>query len=176
MDYSLNSDAGSGISSANPDDSDFKANTTRLVMCDVINDSAEVSKRFIELDQFKLWQSLALRNHNLNIGNISMCLWKELEPSYNRDFGHLYLMAKEVYEVNRLCINIYDEVNRTVHPFIRFALMEDTAKVKKLLIAHMQREFFSEHQYDIVIEPGFCFTERHAVPPQDMLLGLTAGI
>ena len=47
----------------------------KLIRCHVSSAGGVPSARFIEFEVFKLWQYMMTTKHNLDITDISLCLW-----------------------------------------------------------------------------------------------------
>jgi hypothetical protein len=110
----------------------------KLVKCWMVNPSGEGRHRFVELENFRLWEYLVTTKHGMTIQDVSVCLWlSEPHFQYNRN---LFEHAGSVSEVDQVTIERYDPNYKFCNLIHRYGLSDETEDLVARLKAHIKAQ------------------------------------
>ncbi len=105
----------------------------KLVQCWLINPEGQGRYRFVELENFRLWEYLVTHKHGMLVKIVSVRLW--LPEIIFRRYENIYSHAGEAAAIDRVSIERYDPNFRFYNTIHRFCLAEET----QTLIHHLKR-------------------------------------
>lgn len=129
----------------------------KLIRCRVSSEKNPSSIRYIELENYKMWEFMVTTKHGLVVEtDLSLCLWVH-EEEYIRN-EDVYSRAGNVSPVNRLMIMINDESRGYYYSASRFVPSDETEKVKNILLSHTSGS--SDEFTDIEVIPGYTIEQK----------------
>ncbi len=123
-----------------------------LVRCEVENARGERSLRFVEHNQFRLWQYLMANKHNIVVTSAGMGLWLPEHEWQQR--AELFDRAGISEPVIRLHFEIFDPVTGLCDVVQRFIPQQDFQFVCDKLQAMLPEELRDTDQCVMTVEPG----------------------
>ena len=141
----------------------------KLIRCNVVNRYNEQSIRFIEFNNFKLWEYLMTNKHGIKIGNMSLCLW--ISDEEFKENESLYLRSGEVEPVNRVVLDLFNEEYGFSNAITRFVRDVETEQVIKILTSHIPPEIVDTDACQVDIYPGYSIIQK-ANAERSAILGL----
>ncbi len=130
----------------------------KLIRCKVSSEKNSSSIRYIELENYKMWEYMVSTKHGLIIEtDLSLCLWVH-EEEYLRN-EDVYSRAGNVSAVNRLMIMINDENHGYYYSASRFVASKETEMVKNILLSHKTNKNGDE-MTDIEVIPGYTVEQK----------------
>ena len=143
----------------------------KLIRCHVSSTGGVPSARFIEFEVFKLWQYMMTTKHNLDITDISLCLW--VNEAEFKQKEELYMRSGGIESVHRIAVSIFDSNNGFSHETNRYALDQDVNKVKGLLQSHIPDNLAADGSFEIEIYPGKLIERGKISGLNEIVLGLS---
>ncbi|MFK8067242.1 MAG: hypothetical protein AB8D52_03260 [Gammaproteobacteria bacterium] len=143
----------------------------KLIRCKVSSEKNPSSIRYIELENYKMWEYMVTTKHGLVVEtDLSLCLWVH-EEEYLRN-EDVYRRAGNVSSVNRLMIMINDESHGYYYSASRFVPSKETDMVKNILLSHKTNNEGDDDLTNIEVVPGYTIEQKeHA--EETMTLGIT---
>ncbi len=146
----------------------------KLIRCRVSSEKNPPSTRYIELENYKMWEYMVTTKHELTVDtDLSLCLWVH-EEEYLRN-SDVYSRAGVVSPVNRLLILINDESHGYYYSASRYVPLEETDKVKKILLSHTSRSQRDDEFTNIEAVPGYTIEQKSHTEEDPLVLGLQTG-
>ena len=146
----------------------------KLIRCRVSSQKNPPSTRYIELENYKMWEYMITTKHKLVVEDeLSLCLWvHEEEFMRNED---VYSRAGGVFPVNRLVILINDENHGYYYSASRYVPLNETEKVKKILYSHTSIDQQNNEFSNIEVIPGYTVEQKSFSEDEPLVLGLATG-
>ncbi len=146
----------------------------KLIRCRVSSKCNPPSTRYIELENYKMWEYMVTTKHGLIVEqDLSLCLWvHEEEFIRNED---IYSRAGSVSPVNRLLILINDEAHGYYYSASRFVPLKETEKVKEILLSHTSSTQRQDEYTNIEVIPGYTIEQKSHTEEEPLVLGLSTG-
>ncbi len=141
----------------------------KLIRCNVVNRYNEESIRFIEFNNFKLWEYLMTNKHGIKIGNMSLCLWISNEEFQENE--SLYLRSGEVEPVTRVVVDLFNEEYGFSNAITRFVRDTETEQVIKILTSHIPEDYVNTDICQVDTYAGYSIIQK-ANAERAALLGL----
>lgn len=146
----------------------------KLIRCRVSSDKNPPSTRYIELENYKMWEYMVTTKHGLVVEtDLSLCLWVH-EEEFLRN-SDVYSRAGVVSPVNRLLILINDENHGYYYSASRYVPLDETDKVKKILLSHTSSEQRDNEFTNIEAVPGYTIEQKSHTDEDPLVLGLATG-
>lgn len=146
----------------------------KLIRCRVSSKNTSQSVRYIELENYKMWEYMVTTKHGLVVDNdLSLCLWVH-EEEYIRN-EDVYSRAGSISPVNRLLILINDEKHGYYYSASRFVPSDETEKVRKILLSHTSPEQRDNEYTTIEVIPGYTIEQKSHADAEPLVLGLATG-
>lgn len=123
-----------------------------LVRCTVRNRAGESSVRFVEHNQFRLWQYLMANKHSIVVTSAGMGLW--LPQIEWQERAELFARAGESEIVMRLHFEIFDPLTGLCDIVQRFVPQPDFKFVADKLQAMLPQEVRDSDQCQMTVEQG----------------------
>lgn len=142
----------------------------KLIQCRVRNHQREETQRFVEFEQFRLWEYLMTHRHELTVSDPVLCLWLSEEDF--REQEALYVHAGRSTAVNRIVIDLFDREFGFTNTVIRYVAEEDTEKVLAILRDHIPADLLESDDCDFVVVPGRIVQNWQNIPDSNFLIGL----
>lgn len=110
----------------------------KLVKCWMINSNGEGRHRFVELENFRLWEFLVTTKHGMTVQDVSVCMWVP-EPHFvsNR---RLFEHAGTVNNVDQVTIQRYDPTYKFCNQIQRYCIADETEDLVARLKAHIKAQ------------------------------------
>jgi len=146
----------------------------KLIRCRVSSKTNPPSTRYIELENYKMWEYMVTTKHGLIVEtDLSLCLWVH-EEEYLRN-ADVYSRAGHLSPVNRLLILINDESHGYYYSASRYVPLEETDKVRKILLSHTSKEQRDNEYTNIEAVPGYTIEQKSHTEEDPLVLGLQTG-
>ena len=146
----------------------------KLIRCRVSSEKNPPSTRYIELENYKMWEYMVTTKHGLVVEtDLSLCLWVH-EEEFIRN-SDIYSRAGVVSPVNRLLILINDESHGYYYSASRYVPLDETDKVKKILLSHTSSEQRNNEFTNIEAVPGYTIEQKSHSDEDPLVLGLATG-
>lgn len=142
----------------------------KLIQCRVRNAKREESLRFVEFEQYRLWEYLMTHKHELTVSDPVLCLW--LSEDDFREQETLYRHAGQSTVVNRIVIDLFDRHFGFTNTVIRYVMEEDTEKVLGILREHVPADLVESDDCHFVVIPGRIVQNWQNIPDSNFLIGL----
>lgn len=123
-----------------------------LVRCEVTNQSGESSLRYVEHNQFRLWQYLMVNRHNIRVEKAGMALW--LPQGEWEQRAELFDRAGASEVVMRLHLEIFDAQTGLCDVVQRFIPEDDLDLVCAKLEAMLPHAEFEHERCIKTVEQG----------------------
>ena len=144
--------------------------TEKLIRCNVTTKNNEPSVRFIELNNFRLWEHLMISKHAASISDAMLCLWMNNEEYADNE--NIYSRAGNTEPVNRIVVDIFDEEYGFSNTVTRFVRAAETETVKKILKSHIPDIVSDSELSQIEVYEGHTVEQILHNPKRPMILGL----
>jgi hypothetical protein len=146
----------------------------KLIRCRVSSKSNAPSIRYIELENYKMWEYMVTTKHGLVVEeDLSLCLWVHQEEFLRNE--NVYSRSGVISPVNRLLIMINDEKHGYYYSASRFVPDNESEKVKAILLSHTTDRQREEDLTDIEVIPGYTIEQKTHAETVPLTLGLSAG-
>ena len=124
-----------------------------LAKCTAVNKKGEERPRYIDFEDFYLWEYFVTHKHGLRIEGESTCLW--LAVSHFGKNESVYRNSAEVEPVNRIIVAIYDDSLGFGTTTERFCPESDSSKLLEILNSHLSERAIREEAMESAIIPGY---------------------
>ena len=142
----------------------------KLIRCQVTNRYQETSTRFIELNDYKLWEYLMTTKHGLRVGEPHLCLW--VDAAEYQDNATVFDRAGEVEAVDRIVVDLFDAEYGFSQTITRYARATESDQVVGILRSHIPTELVTPESCQIEVINGQVVQQWHAKASRDLLTGL----
>lgn len=132
-----------------------------LVRCEVENADGEPSLRYVEHNQFRLWQYLMANRHNITVRKAGMALW--LPEREWQDHNELFERAGASEVVMRLHLEIFDPQTGLCDVVQRFVPEPDLALVSAKLTALLPDSDLEHERCIKTVEQGQSVVRQDSV-------------
>ncbi|HEX6550327.1 MAG TPA: hypothetical protein VF117_06610 [Gammaproteobacteria bacterium] len=144
----------------------------RLLRCRMQDATRHGGVRYVELEQFTLWEHFMRTRHVMKVRDVELCLWVE-KHEYARNpmvFEH----AGRIDAVHLIEVSVCDPHRHYSVDVRRFADASDVPFVADLLLRHACNSV-SDDACSVRITEGCCVRVDRISDRRDLLLGLTYG-
>ena len=148
----------------------MKEYSQKLLCCKVISKDQSKSERFVELEHYKLWSYMMFHKHGLKVRDLSLWLWVKEDEFEERK--EVYSRSPEVVSVNKLELLLFDENNGFSHTINRYAKIEETKNLEKILFSHLSPELVTSGNYELTVHKCNCLLSANK-NLEKMVLGLS---
>ncbi len=142
----------------------------KLIQCRVINTDHQESLRFVEFEQYRLWEYLMTHKHQMSVSDPVLCLWLS-EEDFQEQHA-LYEHSGTSAAVNRIVIDLFDRQFRFTNTVTRYVVDEDTDKVLSILREHVPTDLADSEDCNFVVVPGRIVQNWQNVPDSSPMIGL----
>ena len=146
------------------------SDTEKVIRCSVTNRYKELSIRFIEVNNFRLWEHLMSNRHDATIKDEKLCLWVNKKTFLANE--SVYSQAEDVEPVNRIIVDLYDEEYSFSNTIIRFVKASETEQVTNILRSHISKDHFEPEDCNIQTHEGFSIIQKQHMNKRPMIIGL----
>lgn len=147
------------------------AGRPRLLRCEVVNRSGDGSIRYVELEQFQLWQFMMRTRHGIEVRALQLGLWFDSLEYFQHAASFVHGGSAE--EVTRITVSVFNPLHHYILDIDRYAPSQDSATVKEILVSHLADADFDRENLDLVERPGVCVTRTLVDPAVELILGLS---
>ena len=144
----------------------------KLIRSRVTNTTGEESQRYVELENFRLWEYLMSTKHGHAVNDLFLCLWVS-EDEFQMD-DNFFTRAGESAEVNHIVVELFDEEYGFTNTIKRFVTKEDTDQVVDILTAHIPKHLFNSRTCQIDVFNGFAIEQWKHTTRRPLILGIEA--
>lgn len=137
-----------------------------LVRCEVENARGEHSLRYVEYNQFRLWQYLMANKHNIVVKKAGMGLWLPMREWESQ--AHLFERAGTIETVMRLHFEIFDPDTGLCDIVQRFVPQADFKLVADKLQAMLPAAVRESDQFVMTVEEGQSVVRDASVPLESL--------
>lgn len=124
-----------------------------LVRCEVTNNDAATSIRFVEQDHYRLWQYMMANKHDLIVQNAAPCLWlPETEYAAN---ATVFDKAGTCEAVTRLTFAVYDPASGLCNTMQRFVPIAETEQLSELLLRRVAPDVRTSDDFVMEQQRGY---------------------
>lgn len=143
----------------------------RLLRCDTVNRFHEPGVRFVELENYRLWEYMMRNRHGIEVRHLKLCLWLG-EATFMRNAGP-FSHAGDIEEVSRVQVSIFDEQHSYFFDVKRYVLAEEADKVQEIMLSRIPAEIRKRGDYEMELTPGLCVERNIERPALELVLGLS---
>jgi hypothetical protein len=144
----------------------------RLLRCRMRDTAEHGGVRYVELEQFTLWEHFMRARHHMQIQDMELCLW--LEKSEYASSAAVFEHAGRIDPVHRIEVTVYDAQYHYSVKVRRYADANDAPFVADLLLQHAQQD--PDHDdCSVRIVEGRCVRVGKVSDRRELLLGLSCG-
>jgi hypothetical protein len=143
----------------------------KLIRCQVKNLENNDSIRYIELENYKLWEQVMLHKHRFQIKHRSLGLWIDHTTFKSKEVFFSYI--GEIDEVTKLSLSIHDLKYGYCYRNNRFVLTKDLKFAREAIVNHISEEIRSSGDYEVEETLGHCIIKEENL--DNATLGLIRG-
>lgn len=143
----------------------------RLLRCEVLNSDGETSIRYVELEQFRLWEHMVRTRHEIEVQNVQLGLW--LPSSEFRGNPELFLHSGEVEDVSCIVIGWFNPRHHYTLDIVRYVPTSQCESVKRILLSHVSGEKRESQYFNLTEQHGVCVSREIEDPGVELILGLS---
>ena len=144
----------------------------KLIRSGVTNSQGIDTVRYVELENFRLWEYLMTTKHKLKVNDLFLCLWVS-EDEYDMD-DNFFSRAGEAAEVNHIVVEIFDEEYGFTNTTKRFVGADDTEQVMAILTSHIPKHLFNSRSCQIDVVKGYAIEQWKHTTKRPLILGIEA--
>ncbi len=144
--------------------------TEKLIRCNVATDNKKQTVRFIELNNFRLWEHLMISKHEASISDAMLCLWMNKDEFADNE--NIYSHAEKTEPVNRIVVELFDEEYGFSNTVTRFVRAPETESVIEILKSHIPDIVSDSELSQIQVYEGHTVEQILHNPKRPMILGL----
>lgn len=146
-----------------------ESTSQKLIRCMLISKNKTTSKRYVEVDHYKLWSYMMFHKHGMKIKDKALCLWVKEQEFLERQ--EIYSRFSDIDEVNKIELFLFDDMHGFSHTIYRFVEKDETSMLKKVLLSHISPEISEGGNYEMNVQNGFCI--KSGKNDSKMVLGLS---
>lgn len=143
----------------------------RLLRCDVVNTAGGTGVRYVELEQFRLWEYMMRTRHKLEVRGIRVGLWLT-SPEFRANAGTL-LHGGSAEEVTQIRISAFNTRHLYTLETVRYVPTEQFESVKEILLSHVADSDAERQNFDVSEHHGVCVSRVIEDPEIELVLGLS---
>lgn len=143
----------------------------RLLRCEVANSANERSLRYVELEQFRLWEYMMRNRHDISVQKFHLGLWvaiSEFEANPG-PFEH----GGQIEEVACITISWFNPSHNYTLNIMRYVPTDQCETVKQILLSHIAGSKRGAPAIDLSEEHGVCISRVIQAPEVELILGLS---
>lgn len=150
---------------------DALAGHPRLLRCDVVNAAGGLGLRYVELEQFRLWEYMMRTRHRIEVRGIRVGLW--LTSSEFRANSGPLLHGGSAEEVTQIRISSFNTRHHYTLETVRYVPTEQFDSVKQILLSHVADSDADRQRFDVRERHGVCVSRAIEDPEIELILGLS---
>jgi|TARA_B100002003_G_scaffold238369_1_gene256501 hypothetical protein len=131
-----------------------------LTKCVTIDKNGKERPRYVEFENFRLWEYLVTHKHGLKIEREVTCIWLSEEEFSKNESIHYH--SGEVEPVNRLVISIFDESVGYCSVTERFTHKSDSLKQLDVLNSHFSKLGIPPEAIESTVVPGYSIERQQS--------------
>lgn len=143
----------------------------RLLRCDVVNAAGESGLRYVELEQFRLWEYMMRSRHNIEVRGLRVGLW--LASSATRENTGPLLHGGLVEDVTRIVVSRHNPRHRYTLDIVRYVPTDRYESVKRILLSHVADSETENEYFRLSESHGVCVSRLIEDPEIELILGLS---
>lgn len=129
-----------------------------LVRCEMRNRQEESSVRYVEHQNFRLWQYLMANKHHLQVDRASLCLWLA-ESEWNQQPGY-FKAAGNNEAVSLLRFELFDAANAINDRIQRFAAKTVAQQLQARLLQRVPKDVQGLPDFSATITDGWAIVQQ----------------
>jgi hypothetical protein len=151
-----------------------KAETQKLIRCEMLHANGKASLRFVALDVFLLWAYMMRTRHNMECREYSISLWVPADEFESKSgiFSH----SGTIEEVCRFDFSLFDATYNYPYHATRFVLDSDSGRFQQAMLEHIPQEFRTNERLEIEKTKGYCIKKETASESKQLVVGLFSGL
>jgi hypothetical protein len=143
----------------------------KLIRCFLSSPGGSETVRFVEFELFKLWQYMMTTKHGFQISDMTLCLWVNEQQFQEKE--SLYSRSGEIQDVSRIVVSIYDKENGFTHVTNRYVPVEETDRMRGVLLTHAPTDLVNSNQFEIETFSGKIIEKNKVSGLSEISLGLS---
>lgn len=143
----------------------------RLLRCTVKNPAGETSVRYVELEQFRLWEYMMRTRHNIEVNELQLGLW--MPASEYRSKSELLAHSGEVEDVSCAMISWFNPRHHYTLDIVRYVPTDQYESVKQILLSHISQSRRQSDNFQLTELHGVCVSRVIEDPEVELILGLS---
>ena len=143
----------------------------RLLRCRVANPGGEESVRFVELEQFRLWEYMMRTRHGIEVHALQLGLW--IPPAEFHDHAQAFAHGGAIEKVTRITLSLFNPRHGYTLDIDRFVPSKHCGTVKRILLSHLTGQGLDSQYVDLVERHGMCVCRPVEEPAVELILGLS---
>lgn len=150
---------------------DALAGHPRLLRCDVVNRAGGAGLRYVELEQFRLWEYMMRTRHGIEVRGLRVGLWLT-SPEFRANAGPL-LHGGTAEEVTQITISAFNTRHHYTLDTVRYVPTDQFESVKEILMSHVADSGLEGQNFDVRERHGVCVSRAIEDPEIELVLGLS---
>lgn len=150
---------------------DVSTGHPRLLRCEVLNDAGEASIRYVELEQYRLWEHMMRTRHGIEVSRLQLGLW--LSSSRFQANPEPFLHSGQVEDVACIMISWFNPRHHYTLDIVRYVPTEQCDSVKEILLSHVSDSKRQSEYFDLDVRHGVCVSRVIEDPGVELILGLS---
>lgn len=131
----------------------YTADKEKLVQCWMENPKGEGRYRFVEMENFRLWEYLVTTKHGMTVTAPTICLW--ISDNHFQRNQALFRHSGEVSGVDRVMIERYDPNYKFCNLIHRYCLTQETKDLMALLKKHITEQGADSGDWEMSVTQGW---------------------
>lgn len=143
----------------------------RLLGCRVLNAARESSVRYVELEQFGLWEYMMRTRHGLEVRVAQLGLW--VGPSEFRANPDAFLHMGSADDVTRIAISRFNPRHNYTFEIVRYTPTAEFESVKQIFLSHISSAEAQSEYFELTELHGTYIGKTIEQPETELILGLS---
>lgn len=143
----------------------------RLLGCEVLNPARGSSFRYVELEQFGLWEYMMRTRHGLEVRVTQLGLW--VGPSEFNANPDAFRHMGSADDVTRIVIRRFNPRHSYTFEIVRYTPTSEFESVKKILLSHISEAEARSEYFEQTESHGTYIGKAIEQPEVELIVGLS---
>lgn len=143
----------------------------RLLGCEVLKTTGGSSIRYVELEQFGLWEYMMRTRHGLEVRVTQLGLW--VGPSEFHANPDAFLHMGSADDVTRITIHRFNPRHNYTFEIVRYTPTSEFESVKRILLSHISSAEARSEYFELTESHGTYVSKAIEQPELELILGLS---
>lgn len=151
--------------------SDALSGHARLLGCEVLNPAGESSVRYVDLEQYRLWEYMMRTRHGIEVRVAQLGLW--VGPSEYHANPDRFMHMDAADEVTRITIGRFNPRHNYTFETVRYVPTAEFESVKQIFLSHLSRAEEQSEHFELTEWHGIYVSRTVEQPEMELILGLS---